>query len=937
VSRTTRKVVGLGLIGFGIFISVLSGGVATIPAIKGLIAPGLLLWASAKKPKITTATTLGSNLQLSGDPESVRYLIYGEAWTAGDLRFRGTAGINNADLYLLIVLAGHEIDSVQKVIGDKQVLTLDGGGTVSAVAGSSTHGWVGRINIRILSGTDSQTADAVLTTNFGSGWDSNHKLGGLAYAIVHLTFDETALNSIPEFRFLVRGRKVYDPRLDSTNGGSGAHRLATPSTWAWSRNAVLCNNDFDRGVSINSVVVAGLGIASTRFDWPNVIAEANVCDESVSLDAGGNQKRYTADGIIDPRLAPTEIRRNFQLAFAGESALADGKLRYYAGAYRTPTLSLVDDHFVGPIQHSVWQGESSRVDTAQGSFSSSAEYGSVVDYSPIAISGASASSPRIASIDLQLVADTTNSAGVFDGGARAQRIAKLLLEKQAAGKTLKMTTSLYGLRCVPGETAQVTRSSIGLSAQTMRVAEVQLRFEQVDAGVVPLVDLAFEAGPSSLYTWSAEETAIAAPPAIPLAPATELPPGSWTMAQLGIARVGSTYFKIDGVDGAWDAGFSSVEGFEGCFVAWTFGAVSCGVGLSGAVPAVISTGFWNTFPMWNATFWTSNYWVEGTSIADYSYQNLDFGMLTQGDGHAYIFEAGVQIADLGSIVAGTTRYKILYDGQKLEYFKDEASQRVVPLSGAALHLNSSFYNLQSFVEGLAFGPIGLGLPVADELRDNFSYRDATEFSRRWIVRVGDSSSDTVSILRGLPDAPGGTALRIGNNSGDDELWEYLNVLVPYDGISLYEVGVIARKNDASGLFYCGVEGIAADGKTLIDTIGGSSSGNQHYFAAEGVIPPAVWTTYRGYFKGWAAGLGTQHNDSSSPGAMRPGVAHIRPMFVVNYPGAAGRTDLAAIWIRRLSGALNAKDQVNTPEIVDDAVNIAYQWSDTNGVGYSSIA
>jgi hypothetical protein len=937
VSNTTRKVIGLAAVGFGIFISVLSGGVATAVAARFLIVPGILLFTSAKRPKIVTSTSLGTNLQLSGDPESVRYIFYGEAWTAGDLRFRKATGVSNADLYLVIVLAGHEIDSVQQVIGDKQVLTLDGGGTVSAVDGVSTHGWVGRMTWRFYTGTDTQTADAALTTAFPVEWDSNHHLKGLAYAIGHLTFDETAMNTIPEFRFLVRGRKVYDPRLDSTNGGSGSQRVATPSTWAWSRNAVLCHNDFDRGIVVNGVVIAGLGIASTRFDWPNVIAEANVCDENVSLAAGGNQKRYTADGVIDPRQGPDGIRQTFQLAFAGEAPLADGKIRYYAGAYRTPTLSLVDDHFVGPIQHNVWPGEGDRVDTAQGSFASYAEFGSVVDYAPIALASATASSPRIASIDLQLVSDITNSAGVYDGGARAQRIAKLLLEKQAAGKQLKLTTSLYGLRCVPGETVQVTRSSLGLAAQTMRVGEMQLRFVQIDQGVVPLVDLGVQAGPSSIYTWAATETRIAAPPAIPLAPAVELPPGAWTMTQSGIARVGSTYFKVSGVDAVWDAGFSSVEGFEGCFVSWTFGATGVAIGLSGTVPAAISTGFWNTFPMWNAAFYNASFWVAGSAITNYAYQNLDFGIMAHPDGHAYIYEAGVGILDLGTFTPGTTRFKILFDGQKLEYFRDEAKlPRVVPLSGAALHLNSSFYSRQAYVKALAFGPVGLGLPIVDELGDNFSYRDASEFARNWIVLAGGSYPTDVSIVRGLADAPGGTALEIGNNSGDDGLTAALNTLAPYDGISTYEVSALVQQLAGAGGFWLGLEGLAADGKTIIDAAGGATHA-AHWVAAGNASPGVGWTWYRGYALGWSTGPGGQHVDSSVPGTLFAGVAHVRPIFVANYNAVAGRTRIAAVRLRRLSAALQAKNQVNTPEIVDSAVNLTWQWTDVNGVGYSNIA
>jgi hypothetical protein len=515
MSNTTKILAGAGLLAASFFFPALAPW-----ALAAMRVGGSLLMASGSKPKIKPQSTMGTDVSLSGDPIGVREVIYGFKYTGGTLRFRQAAGANNKDLYLVIVLAGHEVDSISTVVADKKTLTLDGSGNVTAVNGSTTDPWVGLMNVRTYTGTDSQTADSTLTSVFSGTWTTNHRLRGLAYAIVKLTFDESKLFAIPEFRFLVKGKKVYDPRLDSTNGGSGAHRLATPSTWAWSENPVLCLCDFARGVKVNSVNVAGGWAADTRFDWANVIAEANVCDENVSLAAGGTQKRYTCDILLDPRQTPNDLKRHFELGFAGDFIVSDAKWRFFAGAYRTPTLSLDDSMFIGPLQHEVWQDEGSRIDTATGTFASLTQLGSEIAYTPIALAGADASSPRMLSLDLQAVADTTNTGGVYDGGARAQRIAKLELEKQAAGKKITVTTSLYGLRCVPGETVQLTHAAFGLTAQTMRVIEVLIRIESVEVSqgkhvLVPLIDLALEAGPTSLYTWAATEVAIAAPPAIP--------------------------------------------------------------------------------------------------------------------------------------------------------------------------------------------------------------------------------------------------------------------------------------------------------------------------------------------------------------------------------------------------------------------------------------
>jgi hypothetical protein len=473
-----------------------------------------------KKAKSTDSGGFGAELDLSGDPNDPRYIIYGRAWTAGTLRYRNTTGVDQRELYAVIVLAGHECQQVDLVEADRENLTLDGSGEVTSPAK-----WVGKMNIRFLLGTDSQAADSTFDSAF-SNWTSNHRLRGCTIALIKLTYDEEHLNQFPAFRFRVKGRKVYDPRLDSTNGGAGAHRLATPSTWEWSENPVLCHNDYWRGVMINSIRIAGPGVGTGRFTWSNVAAEANVCEENVSLAAGGTEDRYTANGIIDPRSTHGEVLEMFEQSMAGDIAFSDGKWRYFAGAYRAPSLSLTADHFVGPLRMVVHKGESDRRDTAHGRFSSLAESGTTISYSPVSLATATAGSERVTNIDLALVNDLNNAAG-YDGGARAQRIAKLLLERDAAGKLITCTTNLYGLRAVPGESISVTHAAFGLSAQVMRVMDVSLRPVQDGdkAGIV--VDLLLGAGPSSLYTWSAEEAAIGAAPTLLQVNLTQFSPVGW--------------------------------------------------------------------------------------------------------------------------------------------------------------------------------------------------------------------------------------------------------------------------------------------------------------------------------------------------------------------------------------------------------------------------
>jgi len=150
--------------------------------------------------------------------------------------------------------------------------------------------------------------------------------------------------------------------------------------------------------------------------------------------------------------------------------------------------------------------------------------------------------------------------------------------------------------------------------------------------------------------------------------------------------------------------------------------------------------------------------------------------------------------------------------------------------------------------------------------------------------------------------------------------------MPYDGISLYECGCVVQRVSGSGAFYMGVEGVQYDRQTMINIIGGTTHDNQHYFAAAGIDPGTAWAVYRGYFQGWTGSTaGGQARNSSAPGKMRTGAVYVRPLFICNYPAVAGQVKVAAIWVRRLGGALNAKDAVDV------------SFFDADGVGYSDIA
>ncbi len=133
------------------------------------------------------------------------------------------------------------------------------------------------ITVTHYTGTTSQTADPTLVAAFAAkGKTYSDTLANVAYSVFRIPAG--AASGWPNLAAIVKGRKLYDPRKDSTNGGTGTHRLATPSTWEYSDNPTLALADF-----IGSTVY-GWG---KTLGWPSVITCANFNDTLV----GGTEKQ----------------------------------------------------------------------------------------------------------------------------------------------------------------------------------------------------------------------------------------------------------------------------------------------------------------------------------------------------------------------------------------------------------------------------------------------------------------------------------------------------------------------------------------------------------------------------------------------------------------------------------------------------------------------
>ncbi|MBC8719319.1 phage tail protein [Ochrobactrum sp. Marseille-Q0166] len=150
----------------------------------------------------------------------------------------------------------------------------------------------GQCFVRFYHGTLDQTAGPafIAFANPPGRWASAHRGAGLCYAIVTTITDVDNLTSVPNLMFEVRGAPLYDPRKDSSVGGSGSHRWNDQSTWEFSNNNAVMMYNLERGLFNGAEKIVGRGVAASRLPLSEWFTAMNICDETMP----DGSKRYTA-------------------------------------------------------------------------------------------------------------------------------------------------------------------------------------------------------------------------------------------------------------------------------------------------------------------------------------------------------------------------------------------------------------------------------------------------------------------------------------------------------------------------------------------------------------------------------------------------------------------------------------------------------------------
>lgn len=470
-----------GSFSIGKFIARAVVGVALAAASRALFLP--------KAPKATDLST--ENTVTVRDILATRKLLYGQARIGGTIVFLDVTD-NNKFLHIVVAFCAHEVESFDEFYFDEDALTLTGN-DVTAPSRYDGKAWV-----YSHTGADGQLADSDLVTA-SPQWSTNHRLRGIAYAYFKLEYDPQAFASgIPNITAKISGKKVYDPRTGSTG---------------YSNNAALCAADYLMDSRY------GMGVPQANVDMTVLASAANTADENVTLLAGGTEKRYTCNGVVDTGSAPKGIIESMATSKGAATVSVMGQWYVQAGAYQTPALSFDDDSLAGPIQVQTRHPRADLYNQVKGTYISPTNEWQPVDYPPVE-SSTYVTEDNGEVIYKEMDLPFTTSA------ARAQRLALLDLNRARRQITATARFNLSVMDVIPMDTIQLSTTRMGWNSKVFEVQDWQFA---IDDDLSLGIELTLREIDSAVYTWStADESAANA------APQTNLPDFSTIAAPTGL-------------------------------------------------------------------------------------------------------------------------------------------------------------------------------------------------------------------------------------------------------------------------------------------------------------------------------------------------------------------------------------------------------------------
>ena len=415
------------------------------------------------------ARRLGQSVEYFGTVEP-RRIIYGTMRVSGMNAIGAfTSGENNTFLHQVLVLAGHEVNDIgdtyfgEQIIEDADIGAFTSPASVQDGLVGGSGGYAGIANIRRYLGTATQPADFILQDVLFTSADTGH---GIAYAAIRYEFDDKYSQGKPDpVTFVVEGKKVYDPRLDSSPGANPTNA----SYIAFSSNPALCAADYFTDT------VVGLSVDPSKINWDTVVVAADICDETVSIPGPSTQSRYTCNVVLYAALNDSDRRNNLETlasAMLGHVVYRSGKYEIHAGAASntspfSTSFAITEDDLVGRISLRTEMPSSEKYNFVRGQFVDPERSWELAEFPPRANAAYEATDGERKTREAIFQA-TTNS-------YEAQRKAMVVLKRSRLKRQATLELGMSAFKIKPWDVGTVTLSALGWDTQLVRCMSWNLR------------------------------------------------------------------------------------------------------------------------------------------------------------------------------------------------------------------------------------------------------------------------------------------------------------------------------------------------------------------------------------------------------------------------------------------------------------------------------
>ena len=431
------------------------------------------------------------------EPTAPRKIIYGETKVGGNIVWRISE--IEGETQFAIVWGQGEVEEVTEIFLDGQGVNA----TQQLPLGYFAGNYVGE---SMLGGSSNSISDSFLISKKPNYWDGLHFFGGCCWSYIFLRFNATAFpRGFPEITAKIQGRKIYDPRKDSTAGSilhnsalGTTHRFNNTSTWEYSANAALCLLNY------MTDDVMGMGEPISKFDEQSLRDAIDKCEETIQLSGGTSYDRYTCHGVIYANRSHRENIKQILTSMNGKLVYSNGKYHIKPYAYETPHSQIIDESMiVGSIKYSAKQGRADTYNRVKGKFNSKHDDFITTDY-PVQYSSADADGLTYDDkdgdtlyLDYNLPLVTTEQV--------AQRLARLMLLRSRMQSTVTFTTNMKGLVYKIGDTIQFSNDLLGFTSgfeKDFEITDYKI-LNDTENGIT--VEITGKEVVQAIYNWQASD------------------------------------------------------------------------------------------------------------------------------------------------------------------------------------------------------------------------------------------------------------------------------------------------------------------------------------------------------------------------------------------------------------------------------------------------